>query len=414
MKTSAKERSILRALAARKAELALHPDNIERREAWYAHDAGCDGRPMVLAEFEGVRDSNPPLPESVLECESEWARGIEKALKTELYRFDILRDDHVIERFFNVRWHVTFGNYGVDPRQESPQADGTMGASRWEPAITDIERDMDKLHFRERGVDRLHTLREKEALQNLFGGILEVRIRGDYYWTMGMTIDAIPLIGLENLMLKMYDDPQGLHRLMAFLRDDRIAVAEWLEAEGLYSLNNDNDYIGSGSMGYTRELPATGAAGADAVRTADLWVLLESQETVGVSPELYEEFIFPYEKSIAERFGKVYYGCCEPVHGRWDVVKRMPNLARVSVSPWADQRAMAEALGADLVFSRKPHPALVSTGVFDPEAVRRDIRDTLDAARGCRIEFIMKDVHTLHNEPDRLARWVALVREEMQ
>ena len=70
------------------------------------------------------------------------------------------------------------------------------------------------------------------------GDICPTRFRGPFYWTMGMTILAIDLIGLENLMLSMYDNPTGLHRLMAFLRDDHLAFAGWLEREGLLSLNN--------------------------------------------------------------------------------------------------------------------------------------------------------------------------------
>ena len=56
-------------------------------------------------------------------------------------------------------------------------------------------------------------------------------------------------------MLSMYDNPDGLHRLMRFLCDDHLAFARWLEREGLLSLNNANDYIGSGSMGYSNALP---------------------------------------------------------------------------------------------------------------------------------------------------------------
>jgi hypothetical protein len=219
------------------------------------------------------------------------------------------------------------------------------------------------------------------------------------------------LIGLENLMLYMYDNPAGLHRLMSFLRDDHLAFTQWLEREGLYSLNNANDYIGSGSMGYSRDLPHPDSVPGAPVRRKDLWCLSESQETVGVGPDLFEEFIFPYQLSLTEQFGKCYYGCCEPVNNRWHVLKRMPNLARVSVSPWANEAFMASACGRQVVYSRKPNPTLISTGTFDENAIRADLRKTLNTARGCRIELIMKDVHTLDNQPERLPRWVQLARE---
>jgi hypothetical protein len=200
---------------------------------------------------------------------------------------------------------------------------------------------------------------------------------------------------------------------MAFLRDDYLAFTAWLEQEGLYSLNNENDYTGSGSMGYTRALPQPDWKDGSPVRRRDLWVLSESQETVGVGPNQFEEFVFPYQRDIVSQFGRCYYGCCEPVHNRWHVIRQFPGLARVSVSPWADQRFMAEGLGRDYVFSRKPNPSLISTGVFDEDVIRRDLRQTLEAARHCRLEIIMKDVHTLNNEPGRLARWVQIAREEV-
>ncbi len=75
---------------------------------------------------------------------------------------------------------------------------------------------------------------------------------------------------------------------------------------------------------------------------------------------------------------------------------------------------MAGALKGDYICSRKPNPTLISTQSFDEELIRRDLRKTIDLGRkhGCRVELIMKDVHTLHNEPERLARWVQIAREE--
>ena len=405
------DRTVLCRLAERKRQIADDPVNCERRDRWYRHDAGEVMRPLVLAEFGGVRDPLTPLPDSALESQAPWARGVERGLRAELYQFEVLRDDHVVEPVVNLNWQVQTSDYGVQPVQHVPDNDGHLGARSWEPAIADLDRDIDKLRPRTFSVDREATLAHKARLEAVFGGLLDVRIRGHFWWTMGLTIRAIDLIGLQGLMLSMYDNPNGLHRLMAFLRDDHLAFADWLEREGLLSLDNENDYIGSGSMGYTRALPQPDWTEGSPVRLQDLWVLLESQETVGVGPDQFEEFVFPYQVSIAERFGRCYYGCCEPVHTRWHVLQRLPNLARLSVAPWADQECIAQALGRDTVFSRKPNPALISTPHFDEKVIRDDLRTTLVAARGCRLEIIMKDVHTLNNEPNRIARWVELARQ---
>ena len=405
---------ILRRLAARKREIAEDPLNLERRDLWYRHDAGTDGRPMVLAELGGVRDAHPPVPSTDLECRTDWARGLEHGLRRDIYQFEVLGDDHVVEPCARVNWHTEVSGYGVEIVEHHSDFGGTLGARRWDAPIQDLDRDFHLLQPRTWSVDRQATFDDVARLEAVFGDLLAVQIRGGFWWTLGMTWRAIELIGLEGLMMAMYDCPEGLHRVMAFLRDDHLAFARWLEAEGLLSLNNENDYIGSGSMGYTRDLPAPENGAESLVHTADQWVLLESQETVGVGPEMFAEFIFPYQHSLAGHFGKCYYGCCEPVHNRIHVLKQLPNLSRISVSPWADEEMMARECATDVVFSRKPNPTLISTEVFDEATILTDLRQTLRAAAGCRVELIMKDVHTLNNEPERLPRWVALARQAVE
>jgi hypothetical protein len=142
-----------------------------------------------------------------------------------------------------------------------------------------------------------------------------------------------------------------------------------------------------------------------------MWGLIESQETVLCSPAQCEEFVFAYYRPIAEKFGRTYYGCCEPVHSRWESLKTLPNLKRLSISPWCDEAMMAETLGRDYVYSRKPNPAIISVRDFDEDLIRADLRKTLDVTHDCNVEIIMKDVHTLSGDPHRMARWVEIARE---
>ena len=123
--------------------------------------------------------------------------------------------------------------------------------------------------------------------------------------------------------------------------------------------------------------------------------------------------MFQYQLPLQNRFGLNCYGCCEPLDARWHVVKKTPRLRRVSVSPWADQAKMAELLENRYVYSRKAPPSLLALPRIDEEAVRADIRATLEAARGCILEIIMKDNHTLGGNPDNLVRWVRIAREEI-
>ena len=412
MTITPKDTEILRRLFTRKMEIAHSEINLARHRDWLALDNGESHRPMILAEYGGIGDAKSPIKlwhGRDCECEGEFARGVEWGLRCEIGRFEHLKDDHVVAPWHGVGWKVHCSGYGVESKMHHADNNGQLAARRWEIPIADLDRDFHLLKPQTFSVDREATLREREALAKVFDGLGPVVSRSGYFWTAGLTIIAIHFIGLEQLMLAMYDNPAGLHRVMAFLRDDWLAYTTWLEREGLLSLNSHNDYVGSGSEGHTTRLPQELPEGT--VKRGDCWVLSESQETVGVGPELFEEFIFPYQLEVAKHYGLLYYGCCEPVHTRMRVIKKFPNLARVSVSPWCDEPLMAQECGKDIVYSRKPNPTLISTAKFDEKAIRKDIADTLNAARGCRVEIVMKDVHTLNNEPWRLARWVEIARE---
>ncbi len=218
------------------------------------------------------------------------------------------------------------------------------------------------------------------------------------------------LRGLDQMMYDMYDDPQLLHRMMAFLRDDTHRELDLYETEGVLSLNNGpDDYVGSGGVGCTDELPAEGFDGK--VRCKDMWGHCESQETVGVGPEQFEEFVLPYQLPLMKRFGLICYGCCEPVDKRLDMLLRdVPNLRRVSISPWSDRKLAAEKLAGRAIFSWKPNPALVCTPKPDWDEVERVTRETVEIARGCCLEMVLKDTHTFCNDPDRVGKWVQTVR----
>jgi hypothetical protein len=116
-----------------------------------------------------------------------------------------------------------------------------------------------------------------------------------------------------------------------------------------------------------------------------------------------------------ERFGLSCYGCCEPLDQRIDIVKTASNLRRVSVSPWANKRLMAEKLSSKYIYSMKPTPAFLAVPHIEEEAARKELRDALQVIKeyDCRPEFIMKDNHTLGKNPENLKTWVRIAREEI-
>lgn len=405
-----KDQEILRPLAEQVRTVADSSEMNEKRELWVRHNRLDSQRPMVLIESWGIGDEFPVA--AMQECESDLGRHVEGQLRGALYQSQVVKDDNIVEPYFSVNWKFQFSDYGVITKRHTAEGLDGKGAFNWEPPIKDLDTDFDKLKKRTFSVDREKSLGLHAAIEGAIGDILPLKMRGVPWWTMGLTNPAIQLIGLENLMLFMYDNPEGLHRLMNFMLEDHMALLDWMEREDLLNLNNRNDYVGSGSVGYSNEL---GCPEPEHVKLSDLWGLSESQETVGVGPEEFEEFVFKYQKPLIERFGLAYYGCCEPVHNRWHVIEKLNNLRKVSISPWCDEAAIAPKMGSDYVYCRKPNPTLISTDAFNEEAIRQDLRHTLNVCRAndCPLEIAMKDVHTVKRQPERLSRWVALAREEI-
>lgn len=400
------DRRALRRLAARLGELASREEEVGKREAWYAHNALKRARPLVLVDPEN--GWNEIIRTADLTCAGPLARRWEMVLRKELAWAEEIRDDRPVEPVFEVGYTASETGWGVE---ESYHGGSSGQAYAWEAALQSPE-DARRLRYPEITVDYRTTTRTLELALEVFRGLLDVKLRGVWWWSFGMTHDLARFVGLERMMTLVYDDPGLLHRLMGFLRDASLAKLDFLERQALLSANDDNAYVGSGGIGYSRELPGPAEDGSP-VRAAGLWGFAESQETIGLSPAMFEEFVFRYQLPVLERFGLNCYGCCEPLDARWFVVRRTPRLRRVSVSAWADQPAMAAALGDRFIFSRKPPPSLLAVPRLDREAARADVRATLNAARGCIVELVMKDNHTLGGNPRNLVDWVQVCREEI-
>jgi len=402
------DRAILRELARHVAELAARPIEQEKRDLWYAHNALLPTRPLVFCDPEN--GWNEIITAADLRCEGDLARDWEMRLRKEIFWGRDMQDDRVIEPYFNIGHVYVESDWGV----HETRIGGEHGGSYTWDAPIKTWADLDKLRFPRIQIDRAATTRALELAGDTLGDILTVRLKSSWWWTLGLTQTAVFLRGLQPFLMDMIDQPELIHRLMAFLRDGTLARLDFLEQHGLLSLNNDGAYVGSGGFGWSTELPQPDYA--DHPRTIDLWGFAESQETVGVSPAMFEEFVFQYQLPILERFGLNCYGCCEALDTRWRVVKKVPRLRRVSMSPWANVPVMAEQLGPRYIFSYKPNPADLAMPAFDETRIRANLRAALDELRrhDCRVEVIMKDNHTIANDPSRVIRWTRIAREEAE
>lgn len=404
LRISPADRQVLRRLAAQVAELAARPIEQEKRLLWYKLNALEPTRPVVFCDPENGWNEIVTLDQ--LECEGDLALRWEMTLRKEVFWGAEMCDDRVVQPIFVVPHVYTESDWGMHERKIGGH-DG--GSYTWDAPLKSFD-DLDKLHPPIIEVDEEATARVVELAEETLGDLLEVRLQTAWWWTLGMTWTLINLRGLTNFMYDLMDNQDQVHRLMTILRDGHLAKLDFLQENGLLSLNNDGTYVGSGGFGWSRELPQPDFAGK--VRTIDMWGFGESQETIGVSPKMFAEFILPYQVPILERFGLNCYGCCEPLDVRWEYLQKVPRLRRVSVSPWANIADMAEKLQDRYIFSMKPRPTDLATSAFDEDKIRADLREALRLTRDCRVEVIMKDNHTINNDPQRVVRWVQIAREE--
>jgi len=401
------EREYLRDLARRYLELANLPVMAERKTLWHAHNELRGPRPMVVFETGATMgELMPPL-----RCKSDLAREIEWNLLAAIVNHDRVGDDKIISPWYTVGWQISIREFDLDfeCRHAADDQGRTIGFAMKHP-VTDLARDLPNLKHSVFSVDRDATAAHRDAVAEVIGDILPMRIENhSLIWHAAPSYKVVRLMGMEAMLMTMMDQPDVMRALYDFVRDDIVAFMMWQEREGLLTTNNGNHYVGAGSYGFTTELPRSEDG---VVRLTDLWLNMNSQETVGISPAMYADLVFPAYLELAQHAGLVYYGCCEPVHTIWqDCLSRLPNLRKVSVSAWCDEEGIAEFLrGSRVIYSRKPSPNYVGVGSFDEEAFAAHIEKTLRAARGCRLEFIFRDIYTLCGDGERAGRAISIVR----
>jgi len=401
---SPSDRALLRDLARQVAEIASLPVMAERRAMWERHNALQRVRPMILVFPEG--SWGELLPRDVCGCEDEAARRIEWELRRRIYHHAHLHDDTVIEKTWVVHKAIRSTGWGIESRQVPATED--RGAWKFDPVILSPE-DLEKLRFPEITHDEAATAGALAEARDLFGYILDGQLKGVAHIGFHPMSGYTRLRGLEEVMMDMVLQPAMLHDAMAFLEDGYRRMTQQYVDQNLLSLNNDGTYHSSGGNGYTDELPQPDAA-ADRVRPCDMWASAEAQELAQVSPAMHEEFALQYERRLLEPFGLNGYGCCEDLTDKLDLVLTIPNIRRISISPWADVDRCGERLGADCIFSWKPHPSHL-VGRFDEDRVREYITRCCDATRGGVVEMILKDTHTCERRPERFTMWTDIAQD---
>ena len=403
------DRDTLRRLAGEVAEVAALPGHDEKRDLWRRLNRLEPTRPLVWINEVCWDEMGPEVRPTVADG---FLRRIETRLRRVLHAWRHFPADMIVDDWIGCPIAVSDTGYGLEGQVVRADGDLVKSAVDYLPIIRS-EADVAKIRFPEVTVDAAETERRLALLADVLGDILTVRRVGVSGTWFAPWDRLIQWYGIEELYVDMVDRPGLVHAAIRRMVDAMLHKYEQYEALGVLELNNGNNRVGSGGLGITDELPQAGFDPAR-VRMIDMWGNSAPQIFSEVSPEMHWEFALKHELRILERFGLNCYGCCEPYHKKIGLVRRIPRLRRISMSPFVDVREGAEAVAGDFIYSAKPNPAVLAANTWDAAPARADLREILDATRGTPVEIILKDIHTVRGEPHRLWEWARMAMEMVE
>ncbi|MBA7543909.1 hypothetical protein ES705_36252 [subsurface metagenome] len=201
---SHKDKDILRGLAEHVKRISLRESEKYKRELWYKHNALETYQPVVLCDPEN--GWNEIITEDMIKCKGYLAQRWEVGLRKEIAWGEKIMDDRPIEPCFYVGYSYSESEWGVDLSYTGGK---NGGAYTWNKPIKTID-DVNKLHYPDIAVDYKTTLETYELASDVFSGLLEVHLRGNWWWSFGFTFDLIRFIGLTEMMMYMYANPEFL------------------------------------------------------------------------------------------------------------------------------------------------------------------------------------------------------------
>lgn len=405
---NAHDRDILRPLVEEKARIAALPVQQEKIALWTRlNDLDTGVRPMVWINEICWHEMNVN-DELTCQCEDSFARGIEWNLRTELYQWRHLPADMIIDGVMGCPMAISSTGFQVEVKEDHINQH-TNGGIQSHGYINQFETldDVQKIKDPIITHDVEQTAEWKATMEDAVGDILPVRTGGIGMQWFSPWDQLVQWYNPQQALMDMALNPELIHALMKRLTD-----AMWKRHEQYIELNllgncAGNHRIGSGGLGYTTQLPQKDVDPKH-IRPIDQWGCGVAQIMSEVSPDMHEEFAIQYEKPWMEQFGMTYYGCCEQLDRKMPMLRQIKNLRKISMSPWANHERGAQEIGRDYVFSFKPNPAIFATDTFSLANAEKDIRKTLEIAKGCNIEIIAKDLSTMRDEPQRLWQWAEM------
>ena len=404
------DREILRPLAAQFAAIAALPVHREKAGLWARMNGLRSARPMVWITEVPWHEFSADVDELVVRCRAPWARAVEVELRRQLYQWQHLPGDMIFSDYIPCPIAYRSTGFGIVRQGDLlPITDGGITSQHYEPQISCLA-DLPKIKDPVVTVDRADTAARLAAMTAAFGDLIPVREQGCNNLWFTPWDNLVMWYGVQEALMDLIEQPEVINAAVARIVECCLKELDQMVALNLLALNNNNCRIGSGAYGYTRELPRAGFNPAHPT-PEHLWGCSNAQIFTEVSAEMHWEFALRHDLPWLARWGQVYYGCCEVLDTKMTILRRIPNLRKVSMNYRIHLDRAAAAVGADYVFSYKPNPACFATDRWDLGKARDELRHLLDCTRGGHVEIVLKDISTVAGKPERLWEWAAMAKE---
>ncbi|MBM4085811.1 MAG: hypothetical protein FJ272_13565 [Planctomycetes bacterium] len=383
MSISGSDKAVLRELGKQIAEIAALPIQQKRQENHAAINRLERAKPTILI-YQVPWHEMDVDGELTLRTQDPFCQGIELNLRRTLYSWKHMPGDMVVGATISSPPAIRDTGFGireqVDIARTDPKSDVV---SRHFHIQIRSEDDLEKIKMPVVTHDPEATERLYQMRCEIFDGVLTVRKCGTGSFWFAPWDEIVRWTGVDEVLMDMVMRPAYVHKII-----DRMVTA-WL--------CRLDQYVAQGLLSGP---------------PSELWGVGAAQIFSAVSPAMHEEFALRHEARWFERWGKNYYGCCEPLDLKVDVIrKNIPRLRKISMSPWVDFDRAVQNVGDSLIFAWKPNPAVLATETWHPDAVRKDMEEKLRKARGCVVEIHMKDISTVRYEPQRLWDWARIAGE---
>lgn len=396
------DRAILRKLAAEYAEYAFHPVQAERKKLHAAVNDLKMSRPVVLIDEIPWNEMNWN-GELTLQCEDPYLREVEQQLRRDIFQQKYFPADNIVRPYFAVRKIIESTGIGVtiNENQKTFEPGNEVVSHEYEDQFPEDD-DLQKLVMPHITYNKEETMRRYHMVGDIFSDILPVKVTGENCFFVTTWDDIAMYRGVTPLLMDLVLRPEFMEALAEKITRIYLETLRQYEELGLF----DNDPLDLHCTAIaTNDLPKP-EHGEPCTRK-HIWGRGAAQVFSSVGKEMHEEFDIRFMKETIGSCGLSYYGCCEPLDKKLDIVEKIPNLRKISITPWADVNAAAEIIQNRYVMASKPNPANIARPSLDCACVKQELETIANACARNRVSFdlVLKDISTCCHNPQNIVEW---------